>query len=64
MKRKRLAIYPKDVSIILGKSQKQAERILRDIKFALNKDLQQYVTMQEFADYTGIPLEDVRASCI
>jgi len=63
MKTNRLCIYPKDVSLILGKSKRQSERILRDLRFILNKQDHQYVTVEEFAKFTGIPIEEIEARC-
>jgi len=51
---KRICIYAKDVSIITGRGQRYAQRLLKDIRFALNKHDHQYITFKEFADYTGI----------
>ncbi|RZJ17278.1 MAG: hypothetical protein EON51_17905 [Acinetobacter sp.] len=59
----RLCIYAKDVSIITGKGQRWSQRLLRDIKFALNKSEQQFVTIKEFSDYMGIELHLVAAVC-
>ncbi len=60
---KRVCIYAKDVSTLLGKSYKQAVRILATIKAAYGKLCHQYVTMEEFASYTGIDLATVQAQC-
>ncbi|RZK53670.1 MAG: hypothetical protein EOO91_17240 [Pedobacter sp.] len=59
----RLCIYAKDVSIITGKGQRWSQRLLKNIKFALNKNEQQFVTVKEFAEYMGIELDLVIASC-
>ncbi|WP_225871245.1 hypothetical protein [Pedobacter cryotolerans] len=59
----RLCIYPKDVSIITGKGLRWSQRLLRNIKFALNKSEHQYVTISEFADYMGIELHLIVAVC-
>ncbi|MDR0262398.1 MAG: hypothetical protein LBJ04_04155 [Sphingobacterium sp.] len=60
---KRVCIYAKDVSTLLGKSYKQAVRILATIKAAYGKRCDQYVTIEEFASYTGIDLATVQAQC-
>lgn len=59
----RKCIYPKDISLILGKSYKQSLRIMRTIKDAYDKEPHQYVTQEEFAEYTGISLEIIRKYC-
>jgi len=60
----RTCIYAKDISLILGKSYKQSVRILRLIKDAYNKKDHQYVTLEEFAEYTGIDIAIVRKACL
>lgn len=64
MKNIRTCIYPKDISILLGKSYKQAVRIFGTIRDAYGKERHQYLTMQEFADYTGIDIATIRAVCL
>lgn len=59
----RLCIYPKDVSIITGKGQRWSQRLLKNIKFALNKGEHQLVTIKEFADYMGIDIQLIAAVC-
>ncbi|MFC4210472.1 hypothetical protein ACFOWA_04730 [Pedobacter lithocola] len=44
---KRVCIYPQDVSIITVKSLAQAQRVLRNLRFALNKRKDQYITFDE-----------------
>lgn len=62
-KNQRTCIYPKDISILLGKSYKQSARILRTIRDAYGKQSHQYVTLEEFATYTGIDMEAIRQVC-
>ena len=64
MSNQRVCIYAKDVSILLGKSYKQAVRILRTIKDAYGKQLNQYITVEEFSAYTGIDVETIRNRCL
>jgi hypothetical protein len=63
MKNQRVCIYPKDVSIVLGKSIQQSRRILSLIKDAYGKQKNQYVSIQEFATYTGLQEEDIKKAC-
>lgn len=58
-----MCVYPKDVGIILGKSLQQARRILSMIKDSHGKEQHQYVSIKEFADYTGLDEEEVRKAC-
>ena len=54
-------IYPKDIMLITGKSERSARMLLSDIKFSLNKNQKQFVTVKEFANYTGIDIAEVNA---
>jgi hypothetical protein len=56
---KRIVIYPKDVMLITGKSERSSRMLLSEIKNYLNKNSKQFVTVKEFATYTGIDLADV-----
>jgi hypothetical protein len=54
MYQKRSCIYPKDVQRITGKSERSGRRLLQKIKEELGKQEHQFVTIEEFASYTGI----------
>ncbi|WP_144062802.1 hypothetical protein [Sphingobacterium paucimobilis] len=58
-KKPRLCIYPKDVEIILDLSPRQAFRRYQTVKDAYGKLKHQELTFREFADYYGLPLDDV-----
>lgn len=60
MKRQRLCIYPQDISNILGKSLSQSRRILIHIRSVYGKTDKQYLSIQEFAEYTGLDEDDIR----
>lgn len=60
---KRVCIYAKDVSILTGKSIRHAQKLLRTIKDAMNKREEQYVTIADFAEYTGIDIELIQKIC-
>ncbi|MFB2120794.1 hypothetical protein [Parapedobacter sp. 2B3] len=60
MKKKRLIILPHDVSIITGKSNRQAQRLLKVVHCALGKLPHQPVSVVEFADYMGLDVEEVK----
>ncbi len=46
---------------VTGLSLKTCQRDLRIMKENLGKAKHQYVTLKEYADYVGIPLEDILA---
>jgi len=60
MRLQRSCIYPKDVQRITGKSERSGRRLLQKIKEELGKEEHQFVTIGEFASYTGIDPELVR----
>ena len=51
---KRACIYPKDVQRITGKSYRQSLRMLQQIRKDLHKEKEQFITIEEFSNYTGI----------
>lgn len=56
---KRLCIYPKDIQRITGKSYRQSIRLLQKIRTALNKLENEFVSIEEFCQYTSLKLEQV-----
>ncbi len=57
MRIKRVCIYPKDIQLITGKTERQGRRILQAIRENLHKEPHQFVTIQEFSEYSGIEVE-------
>jgi hypothetical protein len=55
----RVCIYPKDVQIITGKSYRQSVRLVQKIKTAFHKTTKEFLTIDEFCEYTGIKYEQV-----
>lgn len=56
---KRICIYPKDIQLITGKSYRQSARLAQKIKKELNKTEKDFLTVEEFCNYTGIPFEQI-----
>lgn len=56
----RIVVYTKDVSNITGLSAKAARRLLRQIRAQNGKPQGSFVTVEEFAKFTGIKEEKVR----
>lgn len=52
---KRVCIYPKDLCGPLGIGERQAQRKIREVRKALDKKKHQYLTINEFCEYMGIP---------
>lgn len=55
----RICIYPKDVQLITGKSERYSRDLILKIKTSLNKPEHQFLTVQEFCTYMGIPYESI-----
>ena len=56
---KRLCIYPKDIQRITGKSYRQSIRLLQKIRMKLNKLENEFVSIEEFCQYTSLKIEHV-----
>ena len=59
IEKKRLCIYPKDIQRITGKSYRQSARLLQKIRSDLNKGENEFVSIEEFCQYTSLKLEQV-----
>lgn len=55
----RICIYPKDIQIITGKSERWGRDLIKKIKEHLGKQKHQVVTVEEFCQYIGLQLETV-----
>ena len=56
---KRICIYPKDIQIITGKSERQCRNIINDIKVFNKKQKHQLITIEEFCNYMGLDLNKI-----
>ena len=59
MEVKRICIYPKDVQRITGKSERYGRSLLAQIKNHYQKQEHQFVSIDEFCQYTGLNAEQV-----
>ncbi len=55
----RLCIYPKDIQIITGRSERYGRNLIRKIKKHFNKEQHQVVSIEEFCQYMGLQYEVV-----
>ena len=62
MRKSRICIYPKDVQVVTGKSERYGRTIIKTIKEQLNKESHQLVTIDEFCDFMGLNVEEVKSS--
>jgi hypothetical protein len=56
----RICIYPKDIQLITGKSQRYGRLVIQKIKEQQAKEKKQLVTVEEFCNYTGLCILSVR----
>ncbi|SDT96404.1 hypothetical protein SAMN04487762_0944 [Polaribacter sp. Hel1_33_78] len=57
MNHKRACIYPKDIQRITGRSERYGRKLLNDIKEYLDKKPHQFITINEFSEYSGIEID-------
>ncbi len=55
----RLCIYPKDIQIVTGKSERYGRDLIKKIKIKNGKEAHQLVTIDEFCNYLGLKVEAV-----
>jgi hypothetical protein len=59
MKTTRIIVYPKDVQRITGKSARYGRLLIARIRGRYQKESHQFVTIEEFCQFTGLPSEQV-----
>ena len=55
----RLCIYPKDIQVITGRSDRYGRNLIKKIKDHFKKQQHQVVTVDEFCQYMGLQPETV-----
>ena len=55
----RTVIYCKDVMILTGRKERTARKLLSTIRKVYGKEDWEFVSLEEFSNYTGIPKEEV-----
>ncbi len=60
MNLKRACIYPKDIQRITGRSERYGRKLLQEIKDFLGKESYQFITINEFSEYSGIQIDIVK----
>ncbi len=56
----RLCIYPKDIQLVTGKSERYGRDLIKKMKEAFSKQTHQFITIDEFCQYSGLALPDVK----
>jgi len=59
MNDQRIVIYPKDLQVILGRSESSCRRLLMKIKRSTGKQNHAFVTIDEFCAFAGLQREEV-----
>lgn len=59
MKSERIIIYPKDIQRITGKSDRYGRSLLKRIRNHFQKEDHQFISVEEFCNYTGLKYEQV-----
>ena len=60
MKLVRVCIYPKDIHCITGRSERYGRKLINQMKEHFGKQPHQFITAQEFSEYSGIDQETVK----
>lgn len=56
----RICIYPKDIVRITGKSERYSRKLLEKIKKEYSKKEYQFISVDEFCQFTGLKVEQVQ----
>jgi hypothetical protein len=56
----RIALYPKDIMLFTGRSERYARKLVAKIKLQNNKSKDKFITISEFCKYMGVTVEEVR----
>ncbi len=59
MLNKRICIYPKDIQLITGRTERYGRKLLQKIRVYLKKDEHCLITINEFCSFTGLPFTEV-----
>ncbi|HET8810949.1 MAG TPA: hypothetical protein VFM65_11870 [Flavobacteriaceae bacterium] len=60
MKTTRICIYPKDIQRITGRTERFGRNLLAKIREHFDKESYQFVSIDEFAEYTGLDKEEIQ----
>jgi hypothetical protein len=55
----RCVVYPKDVMAMTGRSERYCQLLLSKIRKFFKKKPKQFVSIEEFCIFTGIPVREV-----
>ena len=64
MKSNRIIIFPKDIQRVTGRSERYGRILIRKMKTHYQKQNHQYISIDEFCQYTGLDKAAVIANLI
>ncbi|SFQ40109.1 hypothetical protein SAMN05444277_1112 [Parafilimonas terrae] len=56
----RICIYPKDIQLVTGRSERYGRDLIKKIKVTFSKKDHHLVTIEEFCNYTGLSSQQVK----
>ncbi|QEH44153.1 hypothetical protein FW415_21540 [Chitinophaga sp. XS-30] len=59
MSPRRIVIYPKDIAMMTGRTERTARRILAQVRKAYGKKSRDFVTVSEFCSFAGFAEDEV-----
>jgi hypothetical protein len=59
---KRIIIYPKDIMVITGRSERYSREVIKRIREHLGKEKHQLISVEEFGSYMGLKTEELNKS--
>jgi len=59
MKQQRICVYPSDVALLFGRSDRYGRELLRKLRETIGKEPRQPISYCEFAEYVGLKPEAV-----
>lgn len=57
-----VVIYPQQAANLTGNSYEGGKRLLQRIRAKLQKEARTYVSIGEFCQYTGLPIQEVQTA--
>jgi hypothetical protein len=61
---KRICIYPKDIQMLTGKSERYARKLVAQVRMHYKKNKGQLLTIKEFYDYMGLEEKEVKNAIV
>jgi len=57
-----VVIYPKQAAALTGNTYEAGKRLLQRVRAKFGKEARTYVSIGEFCQYTGLPIQEVSAA--